>query len=52
VAEVAKERGISMAQIALAWLWSKPVVAAPILGSPEGEAHRRRNGSCFRDFDQ
>jgi 1-deoxyxylulose-5-phosphate synthase len=33
VAEVAKERGVSMAQIALAWLWSKPVVAAPILGS-------------------
>ncbi len=33
VAEVAKERGVSMAQIALAWLWSKPVVAAPIIGS-------------------
>jgi len=31
--EVAKERGVSMAQIALAWLWSKPVVDAPITGS-------------------
>ncbi|MEI9977223.1 MAG: aldo/keto reductase [Ignavibacteriota bacterium] len=30
VSEVAKERGVSMAQIALAWLQSKPVVAAAL----------------------
>ena len=33
VAGVAKERGVSMAQIGLAWLRSKPVVAAPIVGA-------------------
>jgi aryl-alcohol dehydrogenase-like predicted oxidoreductase len=33
VAKVARDRVVSMAQIALAWLWSKPVVAAPIIGS-------------------
>ncbi len=30
---VAKERGASQAQIALAWLRSKPIVAAPIVGA-------------------
>jgi aryl-alcohol dehydrogenase-like predicted oxidoreductase len=33
VSEVARERGVSMAQIGLAWLRSKPVVAAPIVGA-------------------
>ena len=33
VGAVAKERGISQAQIALAWLGSKSVVAAPIVGA-------------------
>ena len=33
VAEVAKARGVSRAQIALAWLLSKPVIAAPIVGA-------------------
>ncbi len=32
VGAVAKERGVSQASIALAWLHSKPVVAAPIVG--------------------
>jgi aryl-alcohol dehydrogenase-like predicted oxidoreductase len=32
VAEIAAKRGISRAQVALAWLHSKPVVTAPILG--------------------
>src|SRR6476619_6629359 len=32
VAEVAAERGIARAQVALAWVLSKPVVSAPIVG--------------------
>jgi len=32
VAEIANERGISRAQVALAWMLAKPVVAAPIVG--------------------
>ena len=32
VAEVAQERGIPRAQVALAWLLAKPVVTAPIVG--------------------
>jgi aryl-alcohol dehydrogenase (NADP+) len=32
VAEIADRRGISRAQVALAWLLSKPVVTAPIVG--------------------
>jgi aryl-alcohol dehydrogenase-like predicted oxidoreductase len=32
VAEVAAARGVSRAQVALAWLLSKPVVTAPIVG--------------------
>ena len=30
---MAKARGISRAQIALAWLLSKPVITAPIVGA-------------------
>jgi aryl-alcohol dehydrogenase-like predicted oxidoreductase len=33
VAEVAKTRGIPRAQVALAWVLSKPVIAAPIVGA-------------------
>src|SRR5499427_2756501 len=33
VAEVAKARGISWAQVALAWLLAKPVITAPIVGA-------------------
>jgi aryl-alcohol dehydrogenase-like predicted oxidoreductase len=33
VAEVAKARGVSMAQVALAWLLHHPVVTAPIVGA-------------------
>ena len=33
VAEVAGERGVPMAQVALAWLLSNPVVTAPIVGA-------------------
>ncbi len=33
VYEVAETRGLPMAQIALAWILSKPVVTAPILGA-------------------
>jgi aryl-alcohol dehydrogenase-like predicted oxidoreductase len=33
VAEVAAARGISRAQVVLAWLLSKPVITAPIVGA-------------------
>lgn len=33
VAEVAKERGVPKAQVALAWILSKPVVTSPIIGA-------------------
>ncbi|KAG8972941.1 hypothetical protein FRB90_010076, partial [Tulasnella sp. 427] len=33
VAEIAKKRGISMAQVALAWSIAKPFVTAPIVGT-------------------
>ena len=38
VQEIAKERGVSGSQIALAWVLSKPHIAAPIIGSSK-EAH-------------
>ena len=37
VAEVAEERGISRAQVALAWVSSNPVVTAPIVGVTKTE---------------
>ncbi len=33
VSEVAEARGLPMAQVALAWILSKPVVTAPIIGA-------------------
>jgi aryl-alcohol dehydrogenase-like predicted oxidoreductase len=33
VAEVATERGVPAAQVALAWLWHKPGITAPIVGA-------------------
>jgi aryl-alcohol dehydrogenase-like predicted oxidoreductase len=33
VAEVAKQRGVSRAQVALAWVLAKPGVTAPIIGA-------------------
>ncbi len=37
VGEVAKERGLSRAQIALAWLLAKPAVTSPIIGATKPE---------------
>jgi aryl-alcohol dehydrogenase (NADP+) len=37
-AEVAKERGVSASQVALAWVLSKPYISAPIIGSSK-ETH-------------
>jgi aryl-alcohol dehydrogenase-like predicted oxidoreductase len=37
VAEMAKARGVSRAQIALAWLLHKPVITAPIVGATKLE---------------
>jgi aryl-alcohol dehydrogenase-like predicted oxidoreductase len=33
VTEIAQERGLPNAQIALAWMLSKPVITAPIVGA-------------------
>lgn len=33
ITEVAKKRGVKNAQVAMAWLWQKPGVTAPILGA-------------------
>ncbi|MFC6343364.1 aldo/keto reductase, partial [Nocardioides hankookensis] len=33
VGRIAAERGVSRAQVALAWLHSKPVVTAPLVGA-------------------
>jgi aryl-alcohol dehydrogenase-like predicted oxidoreductase len=38
VAEIARERGVAHAQVALAWVLAKPVVTAPIVGVTK-EAH-------------
>ncbi len=37
VAEVAAERGVPSAQLALAWLWRKPGVTAPIVGATRAQ---------------
>ena len=37
VEKVAKARGVSMAEVALAWLMSRPGVAAPIVGATKAE---------------
>jgi aryl-alcohol dehydrogenase-like predicted oxidoreductase len=37
VAEVAAERGVSSAQVALSWLLHKPGVTAPIVGATKVE---------------
>ena len=33
VSDVAEKRGLPMAQVALAWMLSKPAVTAPIIGA-------------------
>lgn len=38
VNKIAKDRGLSMAQVALAWTLSKPYITAPIIGSTRLEA--------------
>ncbi|BGP38024.1 hypothetical protein JCM10450v2_001957 [Rhodotorula kratochvilovae] len=40
VEKIAKDRGVSMAQVALAWVMSNPLVTAPIVGSTRVEALR------------
>lgn len=37
VGEIAKERGVSMAQVSLAWMLQKPAVTAPIIGVTKSE---------------
>ncbi len=42
VAEIADERGVPRAQVALAWMLSKPFVTSPIVGSDQAAPHHRR----------
>ena len=35
--QVAANRGVESAQVALAWLWSKPAITAPIIGATKLE---------------
>ena len=42
VAEIATERDVSRAQVALAWVLSNPVVTAPIVGSGQAVPPQRR----------
>ena len=45
VGEIARERGVSRAQIALAWLLHQPAVTAPICGcDPDRAPHGRPCG--------
>jgi aryl-alcohol dehydrogenase-like predicted oxidoreductase len=37
VAEIASERGLSRAQVALAWMLAKPAVTSPIIGATKAE---------------
>lgn len=37
VANIAQQRGISRAQVALAWMLAKPAVTAPIIGASRAE---------------
>ena len=48
VEEVAAGRGVPMAQVALAWVLSKPVVAAPVLGATK--AHHLADAAAAVDL--
>ena len=43
VGQIAATRGVTRAQVALAWLRSKPVVTAPLVGASTARADRRRS---------
>lgn len=47
VEEIAKKRGISMAQVALAWSFGKEGVSAPIVGTTSLENLRELIGKSF-----
>lgn len=46
VGEIATERGIPRAQVALAWLLHKPVVTAPIIGASSRTIWRTPSAPC------
>ncbi|TCN30637.1 aryl-alcohol dehydrogenase-like predicted oxidoreductase [Kribbella orskensis] len=49
VQQVSEERGVPMAQIALAWLLSKPVISAPIVGATK--PHHLVDAHAAMDID-
>lgn len=50
VLEIAQARGVSMAQVALAWSLSKPFVTAPIFGSTNIDRLRDTVGKYIRSM--
>lgn len=46
IEEIAKKRGVSMAQVALAWVMSKDDVTAPIVGTTSLENLKDLLGTC------
>jgi aryl-alcohol dehydrogenase-like predicted oxidoreductase len=44
--EVAQGRGMTMSQVALAWLLSQPVITSPIIGANSVEQLRESLGAC------
>jgi 1-deoxyxylulose-5-phosphate synthase len=49
VAEVASERGVPMAQVALAWMLSRPAITAPIVGATK--PHHLEDAVAAVDLD-
>ena len=47
--EVAANRGVPRAQVALAWLLGKPVVVAPIVGATSIDHLEAALGRCHYD---
>jgi aryl-alcohol dehydrogenase-like predicted oxidoreductase len=52
VATIAENRGISRAQVALAWMLSKSVITAPIVGASKPAPPRRCRRRRFRHADR
>ena len=48
VEELAKKKGVSMAQVSLAWMLTKPEVTAPIIGTTSMSNLEDILGECIR----
>lgn len=50
VEELAKKKGVKMAQVALAWIFAKPDVSAPIIGTTNLSNLEEPLGACARSL--